>query len=61
MSFKGTQAIFSDLGVPKDSFNIYDELKRILTKEFDIPKRRSYIVHDFKTDTQRLECFKNLR
>ena len=59
MSFKGTQAIFSDLGVPKDSFNIYDELKRILTEEFDIPKEEVVFVHDFKTDTKRLECFKN--
>ncbi len=57
--FNGTQAIFSDLGVPKDSFNIYDELKRILTEEFDIPKEEVVFIHDFKTDTKRLECFKN--
>ncbi|HEA22815.1 hypothetical protein LCGC14_0676320 [marine sediment metagenome] len=58
--FKGTQAIFSDLGVPKDTFNIYDELKRILTEEFDIPKEEVVFIHDFKTDTKRLECFKKI-
>ena len=58
--FKGTQAIFSDLGVPKESFNIYDELKRILTEEFDIPKEEVVFIHDFKTDTKRQECFKKI-
>ena len=59
-SFKGTQAIFSDLGVPKHTFNIYDELKRILTEEFDIPNEEVVFIHDFKTDTKRLECFKKV-
>ncbi len=59
-SFKGTQAIFSDLGVPKEHFNIYDELKRILTEEFDIPKKEVVYIHDFKTDNNRLECFKKV-
>jgi len=57
--FKGTQAIFSDLGVPKDTFNIYDELKRILTEEFDIPKEEVTFIHDFKTDAKRLQCFQD--
>ncbi len=57
-SFKGTQAIFSDLGVPKESFNIYDELKRILVEEFDVPTEEVVFIHDFKTDAKRLECFK---
>lgn len=59
-SFKCTQAIFSDLGVPKDTFNIYDELKRILTEEFDIPEEEVVFIHDFKTDAKRLECFKKV-
>jgi len=59
-SFKGTQAIFSDLGVPKEHFNIYDELKRILTQEFDIPKEEVVFIHDFKTDAKRLDCFKKV-
>lgn len=59
-SFKGTQAIFSDLGVPKDSFNIYDELKRILIAEYDVPEDEVVFIHDFKTDTKRLECFKKV-
>ncbi|SNZ01437.1 SNF2-related protein [Flagellimonas pacifica] len=58
--FKGTQAIFSDLGVPKDSFNIYGELKRILTEEYDIPMEEVVFIHDFRTDTKRLECFKKV-
>jgi uncharacterized protein with HEPN domain len=59
-SFKGTQAIFSDLGVPKEQFNIYDELKRILTEEFDIPSAEVVFIHDFKTDIKRLDCFKKV-
>lgn len=59
-SFEGTQAIFSDLGVPKENFNIYGELKRILTEEFDIPKDEVVFIHDFKTDAKRMECFKEM-
>jgi len=59
-SFKGTQAIFSDLGVPKEHFNVYGELKRILVEEFAIPKDEVVFIHDFKTDKKRLECFKKI-
>lgn len=58
--FKGTQAIFSDLGVPKEHFNIYDELKRILVEEYSVPKDEIVYIHDFKTDRKRLECFKKV-
>ncbi len=59
-AFKGTQAIFSDLGVPKEHFNIYDELKRILVEEYGVPKEEIVFIHDFKTDRKRLECFKKV-
>ena len=58
--FKGTQAIFSDLGVPKDTFNVYDEIKKILTEGYDIPKEEVVFIHDFKTDASRLQCFKDV-
>jgi len=59
-SFKGTQAIFSDLGVPKEYFNIYDELKRILTGQFGIPSAEVVFIHDFKMEIKRLDCFKKV-
>ncbi|NYJ28228.1 SNF2-related protein [Allomuricauda sp. ARW1Y1] len=59
-AFKGTQAVFSDLGVPKEHFNIYDELKRILVEEYAIRKEEVVFIHDFKTDKKRLECFKRV-
>lgn len=59
-SFKGTQTIFSDLGVPKEHFNIYDELKRILVEEYSVPRDEIVFIHDFKTDRKRLECFKKV-
>ena len=52
--FKGTQAIFSDLGTPKDTFNVYSELKRILTEEHDLPNEEIVFIHEFKTDKKRL-------
>ena len=57
--FKGTQAIFSDLGTPKDTFNVYSELKRILIEEHDVPNEEIVFIHDFKTDKKRLQCFKD--
>ena len=59
-SFWGTQVVFSDLGVPKEHFNIYDELKRILVEEYAIPKEEVVFIHDFKTDRKRLDCFKKV-
>lgn len=56
--FKGTQAVFSDLGTPKETFNVYSEIKRILTEEFDVPTEEIVFIHDFKNDKKRLECFK---
>ncbi|MER3374055.1 MAG: SNF2-related protein [Allomuricauda sp.] len=58
--FKGTQAIFSDLGTPKETFNVYSEIKRILTEEYDVPTGEVVFIHDFKTDGKRLQCFDDL-
>jgi N12 class adenine-specific DNA methylase len=58
--FKGTQAIFSDLGTPKDTFNVYSEIKRILTEEYGVPSEEVVFIHDFKTDGKRLQCFDHL-
>lgn len=59
-AFKGTQAIFSDLGTPKEKFNVYGELKRILTQEYDIPTEEVVFIHDFGTDAKRMNCFKEM-
>ncbi|UPZ36488.1 DNA methylase [Sphingobacterium sp. PCS056] len=45
--FKGTQIVFSDIGTPKpDQFNLYDELKTKLVRDFDIPEHEVTFIHD---------------
>jgi hypothetical protein len=58
--FKGTQAIFSDLGTPKETFNVYSEIKRILVEEYGVPSGEVVFIHDFNTDSKRLQCFDDL-
>ncbi len=54
---KGTQLIFCDISTPKDSFNIYDELKSLLIK-MGVPSEEIGFVHDATTDKKRNELFK---
>lgn len=54
---KGTQLIFCDISTPKDSFNIYDELKSLLSN-MGIPSEEIGFIHDATTDKKRNELFK---
>ena len=47
--YKGTQAIFCDIGTPKpDQFNIYDALKEKLCRDFNIPAAEIAFIHDWR-------------
>ena len=46
-SFNGTQLVFSDKSTPKDKFNIYDELKKVLTTDYNIPEKDVVFIHDY--------------
>ena len=54
---KGTQLVFCDISTPKDSFNIYDELKSLLIR-MGIPSEEVGFIHDATTDKKRNELFK---
>lgn len=56
--FKGTQAIFSDIGTPKSSFNVYDELKSVLVDDYGIPKNEIAFIHDFNSDDKKKNFMK---
>ena len=56
-SFKGTQLIFCDISTPKETFNIYDELKFILVT-MGIPDYEIGYIHDATSDKKRNELFK---
>lgn len=55
----GTQLIFSDVGTPSDSFNVYDFLKNELIRR-GIPKKEIAFIHDAKTDAQKEALFKRM-
>ncbi len=47
-----TQLIFCDSSVPKPEFNLYDEMRRLLTEQ-GIPAEEIAFVHDYEGDKQR--------
>lgn len=53
------QLIFSDLGVPKEGFNIYDELKAQLIKR-GIPSSEIAYIHDADTEAARETLFRQV-
>lgn len=55
--FKGTQAVFSDIGTPKKSFNVYDEIKRLLVEEYGIPHKEVDFIHNYKTNAQKQKVY----
>ncbi|MCD8307070.1 MAG: DEAD/DEAH box helicase family protein [Clostridia bacterium] len=59
-SVRGTQLIFCDTSTPKDKFNIYDELRRLLMDR-GIPKKEIAYIHNATTDEKRLELFNAVR
>ena len=57
---KSTQLIFCDTSTPKDSFNMYDELKDILVG-YGIPENEIAFIHDADTETKRERLFREMR
>lgn len=55
-----TQLVFSDYGTPKDTFNVYTELKRLLIS-FGIPEKEIEFVHSATTDKKRDSLFEAVR
>lgn len=57
---KGTQVVFCDISTPKDAFNLYDELKRLLIFQ-GIPSEQIAFVHDAKSEKEREKLFAKVR
>lgn len=56
---KLTQVVFCDLGTPKTTFNMYDELKRLLANEGVIEEEIAFI-HDYTTDAKKKKLFEDI-
>ena len=54
-----TQLVFCDTSTPKDSFNVYDELKGLLVK-MGISEKEIAFVHDATTETKREHIFRDV-
>ncbi len=57
---KCTQLVFCDISTPKDGFNLYDELKRLLIMK-GIPADEIAFIHDATDDNKREELFEKTR
>ena len=57
---KGTQLIFCDSSTPKDGFNIYDEMRRLLI-DMGVREEDIAYVHDATTEAQRARLFDGVR
>ena len=57
---KGTQLIFCDTSTPKEGFNIYDEVKKLLLYMGVRPEHIAF-VHDATTEAQRSKMFAKVR
>ena len=55
-----TQLVFSDLGVPKSSFNVYDELKLLLLKK-GLEAYEVQFVHDATSEAKKEKLFEDVR
>ncbi len=56
---KSTQLIFCDTSTPKNSFNIYDELKDLLV-EMGIREDEIAFIHDAETEKERNKLFRKM-
>lgn len=56
---KSTQLIFCDTSTPKSNFNIYDELKRLLTG-MGVSENEIAFIHNFDTDKKRNALFSDV-
>ena len=59
-AMSGTQLVFCDSSVPKTGFNMYDEMKRLLTG-MGIPEEEIAYVHDATTEAKRAGLFAKVR
>ena len=57
---KSTQLVFCDSSTPKEGFNMYDELSRILINN-GIPQEEIAYIHDASTDKQRNKLYEFVR
>lgn len=57
---RSTQLIFCDVSTPKERFNIYDELRRLLTV-MGVPDDQIAYIHDAETEDKRKALFKKMR
>lgn len=57
---RSVQLIFCDTSTPKDEFNIYDELKRLLV-DYGVDEREIAYIHDAATERRREELFARVR
>lgn len=53
---ENTQLVFCDISTPKAEFNVYDELKRLLTDK-GIPAEQIAFIHSYESDEERVELF----
>ncbi|MBR1747077.1 MAG: DEAD/DEAH box helicase family protein [Clostridia bacterium] len=60
-NLRSTQLVFCDTSTPKEGFNIYDDMKRILTTVYRVPDFEIAFVHDADTDKKREELFEKVR
>lgn len=59
-SDKSTQLIFCDSSTPKNGFNVYDEVKRLLVA-MGVPSEEIAFIHDAGTESKREKLFSRLR
>lgn len=50
------QIVFSDLGVPADGFNAYDQLRELLT-ERGVPREQVRFMHEARNDVEKAQLF----
>jgi len=54
-----TQLVFCDIGTPKATFNVYDELKRLLVMR-NVPAEKIGFIHDACGDKKRAQLFESV-
>ena len=60
-SDRSAQLVFCDTSTPKDAFNIYDELSRVLVDYYGIPREEIAYIHDATTEKKRAELFSGVK
>ncbi|NOS93044.1 MAG: N-6 DNA methylase [Cyclobacteriaceae bacterium] len=59
--YRGTQLVFSDLGTPTgSSYNIYQEIKRVLVEQHDIDPVQIQFIHDHDSRAKKEQLFKQV-